>query len=102
MATHEELVAIPFHHGRYRFCLDRVVRDDEDGRIEFAFVWRGNKRSPNGFCPRPGYFDWPLLGRSIRQAMVEGRIDAEEASSFLMALVGQSDPNESPDQVASR
>ncbi len=102
MATHEELVAIPFDDGKYRFCLDRVVRDDEDGRIEFAFVWRGNKRSPDGFSPRPAYFGWPLLGKSIRQAIVEGKIDADDAGSFLMALVGQSGPNESPDSVASR
>ncbi len=94
MATHEELAAIPFSDGKHRFCLDRVVRDDEDGRIEFAFVWRGNKKSPDGFSPRPAYFGWQLLGKAIRQAMVEGKIDAEEAGNFLMALVGRNDPKE--------
>lgn len=87
-AQHQELTSIPFHEGNYRFCLDRVVRGDEDGRVEYAFVWRGNKRSPNGFTPKPAYFDFTLLGRVLRQSLAEGKIPSEDAKDFLAALVG--------------
>ena len=88
MPKHEELVGIPFHNGNYRFCLDRVARDDEDGRLEYAFVWRGTKKSPDGFMPKPAYFDLALLGSTLRQAMAEGKLPAASAEEFLAALLG--------------
>ena len=91
MATHTELVNVPFEGGSYRFCLDRVVRDDEDDRVEYAFVWRGTSASADGFNPRPAYFDWGLLGQAIRQAFVSGMLDRNECNEFCEAIIGLTD-----------
>lgn len=88
MATHTELESISIEGGRYRFCLDRVIRDDEDGRTEYSFVWRGTTSSPDGFIPRPAYFSFRRLGELLHQAIANGAISEEEASEFLLFLVG--------------
>ncbi len=83
----KELASVPFHNGQYRFCLDEVVRDDEDNRIEFAFVWRGSKVSPDAFIPKPAYFDWELLGQTIRKAVKSGELPQNEFNAFIMELM---------------
>lgn len=93
MATHTELVNVPGDAAGYassaRFCLDEVERDDADGRTEWAFVWRGNQRTPDGFQLRPAYFDWELLGRTIRLALTSGKIPKEAVDAFERALAGK-------------
>lgn len=88
MAKHTELVRDPESPSGARFCLDSVLRDDEDNRREFAFVWRGTVRSPEGFQARPAYFDWPMLGRTIREAIATKSISPQEADAFFRALMG--------------
>lgn len=88
MATHTELVHDPESPKGFRFCLDRVVRDDDDGRVEYAFVWRGTARSTEGFQPRPAYFDWASIGRTLRLAFSKGGISREEFEAFQRALMG--------------
>lgn len=87
MATHTELESIPMQGGRYRFCLDRVIRDDADNRIEYSFVWRGTAKSPDGFIPRQAYFEFNLLGQLLHQAIVNGSISEGDASEFLLTLI---------------
>jgi len=88
MARHSELASIPFNDGRHRFCLDRVIRDEEDGRIEFAFVWRGTITSPDGFVPKPAYFNFDLMGRTIKQAIDNGAITFNELAELLCSISG--------------
>lgn len=95
MATHTELISRSF--GNVRFCLDRVVRDDEeDERIEYAFVWRGTASSPDGFVHRPAYFNFELLGEILREAITrEDILQREEVLNLLQALFGVSRLNDS-------
>lgn len=88
MAKHTELVGVPLPGGRCRFCLDQVIRDDEDGRVEYAFVWRGNRRSPNWFIARPAYFDFTLLATTMQKALAEGKIPSKAAKQLLRVLSG--------------
>jgi len=53
MSKHKEIASIIFANGKFRFCLDEVIRDDEDGRIEYALVWRGTSASIDGFVVPP-------------------------------------------------
>ena len=85
MARHTELVHLPGSEG-YRFCLDSVVTDD--GRTEYAFVWRGTRVNPDGFQPRPAYFDWEGLAQTIRLGFSENAIPHEDKDRFLRALFG--------------
>ena len=88
MAKHKkELASIAFHDGQYRFCLDEVIRDDEDNRTEYAFVWRGSKVSPDAFIPKPAYFDWQLLAQTIRAAIKDGALPKKEFQVFLLELM---------------
>ena len=98
MPKHTKLVAIPYDGGQYSFCLDHVLRDDKENETEFAFVWRGDSRSPNSFGRRPAYFTWQSLGEIIRLAIEEDKIDEKEIGSFLKALVGQPHQNKNQDQ----
>ena len=89
MAKHvREIASVEFHEGQYRFCLDEVLRDDEDGRTEYAFVWRGNKKTPEGFVPKSAYFDWPLLGDLIRKAVKSDPALKEKVGGFLISFLG--------------
>jgi hypothetical protein len=85
MAKHEELSSISVQCGRYRLCFDEVTRDDEDGRIEYAIVWRGTSVSPDGFVPRPAYFSLGQLGDILRKAIA--KLTDEEIKEFLKALL---------------
>lgn len=88
MATHQELTSISFHDGQHRFCLDRVIRDDEDGRVEYSLVWRGTASSTDGFVPRPAYFNLQMLGTLLHNAIAEGTLPEDDGSEFLLFLVG--------------
>lgn len=84
--AHEELVSISFNDDRNRFCLDKVT--DPNGNVEhYAFVWRGNAKGSNGFVMKPAYFNWKILGQTIRKAMTAGDIPDDDAKDFLAALV---------------
>lgn len=85
MARHTEILHDPKSPEGARFCLDRV---ENDGRIEYAFVWRGTKASPDGFQARPAYFDWDSLGRTIRLSFADGAIPTDDQQAFLRALLG--------------
>ena len=86
MGKHEKLVSIPFQDGKHNFCLDRVPCDDEKGTFNYAFVWRGNKKSPDGFIAKPAYFGWRILGQAIRKAINEGKVPAQDKKDFLAEL----------------
>lgn len=88
MATHQELTNLLFEDGQYRFCLDRVIRDEGDSRTEYAFVWRGTAQSPDGFVLRPAYFSFRLLGKLLHKTIAEGILPEDEASEFLLFLIG--------------
>lgn len=88
MATHTEIESISIEGGRYRFCLDRVIRDDEDGRTEYSFVWRGTTTSPDGFIPRQAYFSFNLLGQLLHRAIVNHSISEDNAKELLLSLIG--------------
>jgi len=87
MPKHKELVSINFHEGKYRFSLDEVLRDDEDGRTEYAFVWRGTKKSKDALMPKHAYFTWELLGKLLRKAYSEGKISDENVNEFARGLL---------------
>ena len=89
MAKHQELISIALESGKYRFCLDRVIRDDEDNRIEYAFVWRGTAVSPDGFVLRPAYFNFQLLGQLLHKAIADKVLSQEDVSKLLLSLVGR-------------
>jgi hypothetical protein len=86
MAKHDELVSNPTQCGNHRFCLDRVIRDDSNNEVEYAFVWRGTAKSKDGFILRPAYFDWEDLGKLIKKAFIEEQISEDEFKSFLMEI----------------
>lgn len=88
MPRHTELASIRIDQGNYRFCLDSVVRNDEDNRTEYAFVWRGTSASPEGFVPKPAYFNGELLGRTIRQAFANDKLPDKEIGGFVRGLFG--------------
>ena len=81
MPKHTELSSIKFNRGSNRFCLDIIEGGD------YAFVWRGNKRSKNGFVLRPAHFDWRTLGILIKQSFNEGKISKKEMQKFLDSLM---------------
>lgn len=82
MATHQELTNLLFEDGQYRFCLDRVIREEGDSRTEYAFVWRGTAQSPDGFVLRPAYFSFRLLGKLLHKAIAEGILPKMRRVSF--------------------
>lgn len=88
MAKHTELTNLPVSPGKHRLCLDRVERDDEDGRFEYSLVWRGTSASPDGFVQRPAYFTFARLGRLLREAAMDSQIPREEVDEFLHNLLG--------------
>ena len=84
MAKHTELVSVSSDDGEMRFCLDSVIRDDEDGREEFALVWRGTKTSKDGFNFCPAYFTGELIGELVGKAL---RVKNVRIKPFIKALV---------------
>lgn len=86
MPKHDELVSISVQDGRYRLCLDQVIRDDEDKRTEYALVWRGTSVSSNGFIPRPAYFSITQLGYILHKGIPE--LGDQQIAKFFKALAG--------------
>ena len=87
MAHHNEMTSIPAVDEGCRFCLDDVIRDDEDGRHELSLVCRGTKATPDGFIPKPAYFSWDLLGRLIRKAIDNGDVSIDDFQPFMTRLL---------------
>jgi hypothetical protein len=87
MPKQTELVSLAFEDGRYRLCLDKV--DNVKGETEslYCFVWRGTKRSRNGFVIRPAYFSFENIGRLLKMAVKEREITTAQLNEFLTALV---------------
>lgn len=85
-----QLAAVEFNDGVNRFCLDLMPEDDENYSPDhpYPFVWRGDTRGPNSFVIRPAYFNWTILGETIRRALVNGRLPFEEFESFVRSVLG--------------
>jgi len=84
-----QLAAVEFNEGAYRFCLDLIPEDDESYSPDhpYRLVWRGDRRGPNRFVIRPAYFDWALLGETIRRALDSGQLTFAEFQPFFEALL---------------
>jgi hypothetical protein len=53
----------------YAFCLDRIIRHDKGGAIEYCFAWH----KPDGsLIKEPAYFIWEWIGELIEQ-VIENR-----------------------------
>ena len=84
---HETLSRKEFDGGSYSLSLDRIERLDEDNRIEFAFVWRGDRRGPDYIVQKPAYFNWQWAGYLIRQAIANDRLTINDIEPFLRSLM---------------
>ncbi len=93
---HQTLSRIEFDGGSYSFSLDRITRLDEDSRIEYAFVWRGDKRGPDYIMQKPAFFNWQWAGQLIRQAIADNQLEIGDIEPFIRSMMGLSkkDPDE--------
>lgn len=84
-----QLAAVEFNNEANRFCLDLIPENDENYSPDhpYRFVWRGDERGPDSFIIRPAYFNWEILGETIRQALDNGRLTFAEFQPFLEALL---------------
>jgi len=73
-----------FPDSGYCLCLERVIRHDENGRIEYTFCWR---KPDNGIIKNPAYFDWQWAGQLIRQAVTDGKLEINELEPFVRELI---------------
>ena len=89
MAKHTKINSIEFNNGKVSFCLDQVLRDDTDDSLEYAFVWRGGKKSSEQFIDKPAYFSWNLLGSLLRKAILDESISQENLKEFFDAFMGK-------------
>jgi len=89
MAKHTKISCLKFKNGEISFCLDQVIRDDTDNSLEYAFVWRGGKKSSRQFIDKPAYFTWDLLGSLLRKAILDETISQENLKEFFDAFMGK-------------
>jgi hypothetical protein len=87
MPRHVERTSVRFPTAR--LCMDEVTESD----FPYAIVWRGTVSSPDGFIPRPAYFDPASLGQLIRRT-IENVWPQDEAVSFWRSLLGFVDTNQ--------
>jgi hypothetical protein len=78
-----EIESIKYNDGKHRFAIERI----DGSESEFRFTWRGNKKSKDGFLPRPANFEWHQLGQLIRKAFDSGEIKESEINDFLRNLL---------------
>lgn len=95
MGKSEKMIEIPLQDMNRSFCLDRVLMDAKRQTFQYAFVWRGNKKSSKGYISKPAYFTWSMLGRTIREAMLTAKIPPKEIEGFLLELSGLRRPDSS-------
>jgi hypothetical protein len=83
-----QLAAVEFNDGANRFCLDRIPNEDVnfDPALPYRFVWRGDSAGTNKLLIRPAHFDWGLLGETVRQALLNGRLTYEEFEPFIRTI----------------
>ena len=86
-----QLATVEINEGAHRFCLDLIPEDDENYSPDhpYRFVWRGDPRGPNNLVLRPAYFNFELLGETIRRALESGRLTFAELQPFFEALLRQ-------------
>jgi len=84
-----QLAAVEFNSGANRFCLDRIPENDENFSPEYPYrlAWRGDSTGADKLVLRPAYFNWALLGKTVRQALDNGRLTFAEFQPFLEALL---------------
>ena len=88
MPTHTKICSVEFNNGKNSLCLDKVIMDDKQKSIQFSFVSRGGKKSPDQFIPRQAYFTWDMLGELLRNAMQTKGLTKKEKNEFLDSLMG--------------
>jgi hypothetical protein len=81
MPKQTELCSVKFEEGKYRFCLDNVIK--EDGAMEYCFIWRGTKKSPDAIVPKPAYFTFDVLGNLLNEAIKGNKISANHLRELL-------------------
>jgi hypothetical protein len=86
MATHKKICSIRFPESKVSFCFDKVIRDDKDGEIEFAFVWRNDGSERH--LRNPAYFTLDILGELLRKAIKEKCLTKKDINEFLNSFIG--------------
>ncbi|MFA6924477.1 MAG: hypothetical protein WC223_09515 [Bacteroidales bacterium] len=86
MAKHIRLTSVKPKDSQYTLCLEKVIRDNTDGRTEYAFVLRDNDFITDEFALYRVYFDWHTLGSLIRKAVMENKINENERKKFYKGL----------------
>ncbi len=66
---------------------DQTLWLDSVNGDKFSIIWRGNKKTPNGFNKNSAIFDLCDIGQLLGKAHKEGHINKKQIHDFIDGLL---------------